>query len=154
MSTSTWDFCNLQIWKLNVHIIAYPIPCMYGIFTYNLVDFYGFHVGKYTVRPMDGSWVSLVLTFDVQDGQFAPTLAFHESLASLLWVSWLFQTNSRLRWRVFFCWYSFFIGGGDQNMKHHAVALEVWQVWYIFIFGSWCILTDCWCMLIGMVNTL
>ena len=22
-----------------------------------MVDFYGFHVGKYTVRPMDPSWV-------------------------------------------------------------------------------------------------
>ncbi len=26
---------------------------MYGIFTYMMVDIYGFHVGKYTVRPMD-----------------------------------------------------------------------------------------------------
>ena len=29
-----------------------------GVFTYmNFVVFYGFHVGKYTVRPMDASWV-------------------------------------------------------------------------------------------------
>ena len=32
---------TIQVWYIYLH----------------LVDFYGFHVGKYTVRPMDGSFV-------------------------------------------------------------------------------------------------
>ena len=40
--------------------IDYPIGSMYGIFIYthlHLVDFGLVNLGKYTVRPMDPSWV-------------------------------------------------------------------------------------------------
>ena len=43
----------------NLGETLFPIPSMYGIFTIHLVDFYGFHVGKYTVRPMDCDWVPI-----------------------------------------------------------------------------------------------
>ena len=32
-----------------------------------LVDFYGFHVAKYTVRPMDPSWVYISISMDHDD---------------------------------------------------------------------------------------
>ena len=37
---------------------AHTIHGTNGIYSYmDMVDFYGFHVGKYTVRPVDPSWV-------------------------------------------------------------------------------------------------
>ena len=32
--------------------VIYPIPSMYGIYNLHLVEFHGFHLGKYTIYPM------------------------------------------------------------------------------------------------------
>ena len=58
LSFSGWDD-HFQPTKLHGILGAnsiFPIPSMYGIFT-DIWLIYGFHVGKYTVRPMDASWV-------------------------------------------------------------------------------------------------
>ena len=45
---------NLQVVKLEMDVFQYPIPSMYGIFTYIWLFFFMVNVGKYTIHGSYG----------------------------------------------------------------------------------------------------
>ena len=59
---SIWNHAIFSGGSQNHWCLDYPIPSigLVNLPTW-MVDFCGFHVGKYTVRPMDPSWVCFIL---------------------------------------------------------------------------------------------
>ena len=59
-----------------------------GIFTYMLIDVYGFHVGKYTIRPMDaiglfGGWKKYNFCWAKDSSASVPLISFVPTKARL-----------------------------------------------------------------------
>ena len=117
--TSCWSFCGFRLVKcVNVTFWMFfrsdPIPSMYGIFTYSLVDFYGFHVGKYTYPSH--RWVLGHINLWPPGWSICPDFGVswvvgkpHLGLMAMAFFKRRIRSR-RIRWRAVFCWYRFFWG--------------------------------------------